>query len=175
MKRRIEKLYIMQVKNEGIPEDAYHFLEPEERSMLMEVGAVFILKPEYRKKIKVVLSGGVFDILHAGHVVALNEAKKHGDVLVVAVARDENVKKRKPIHNAEYRALMVDFLKPVDAAIVGYDMPEKMLKVVSPDVIVYGYDQEPVLKPEGVEIIKLKKSVNEKKFKTSRIIEELGL
>lgn len=175
MKKRIIKLYVLQVKNEGIPEDAYHFLEPEEREMLLEAGDVFVLKPEYRKKIKVVLSGGVFDILHAGHVVTLNEAKKQGDVLVVAVARDENVKKRKPIHDAEYRALMVDFLKPVDTAIVGYDKPEKMLKVVSPDILVYGYDQEPVLKPKGVKIVKLKKSVNEKKFKTSRIIEELGL
>lgn len=175
MKEKIIPLYIMQVEKEGIPEKAYHFLEPGQREMLMEVGGVFVLKPEYRKKIKVVLTGGVFDILHAGHIVTLKEAKKKGDVLVVAVAKDENVKKRKPIHTAEYRAWLVRHIKPVDAAIVGYDAPEKMLKVVNPDVIVYGYDQKPVISPENVEIVKLEKAVNEGRFKTTRIIEELGL
>lgn len=167
----------MQVKNEGIPEDAYHFLISKERKMLRQVGKRFFLKSEYRKKIKVVLVGGVFDILHIGHIYTLNQAKKHGDVLVVAVAQDKHIekKKRKQIHTQEYRLAMVDFLKPVDVALLGFNQPKEMLKVVRPDIIVYGYDQKEFLKPKGVEIIKLDKHIQEKKFKTSKILTELGL
>lgn len=177
MKGIISRLYVMQIRNGGIPEDVYHFLSSKERKMLDQIDERFFLKKEYREKIKVVLAGGVFDILHIGHVYTLNEAKKHGDVLVVAVAQDRHIskKKRKLIHSQEYRVAMVDFLKLVDAALLGFDDPEEMLRVVGPDVIVYGYDQEKFLRPKGVKIVKLEKCVEENKFKTNRILTELGL
>lgn len=130
------------------------------------------------KGLRIVMTGGVFDILHAGHVYTLNEAKKHGGLLVVVIARDEQLRKRKrrePVHSEEYRRMMVEFLKPVDIALVGFDDPAEMLELVKPDVIVYGYDQKPFLKPEGVEIVRLKKHIEEGKFKTNRIIKELGI
>lgn len=176
MKETAKKLYIMQVNYGGIPEDAYHFLPPEEQGMLAEKGGVFFLKPEHRKKLKVVLTGGVFDILHIGHVVTLLEAKKHGDVLVVAVAKDSHIRKkgREPVHPLEYRQMMVEALKPVDSALAGFGSPKKMLELVQPDVIVYGYDQKEFLKPEGVEIIRLSKRIDDTRFKTAKILEELG-
>lgn len=178
MDERVKKLFLMQLKHNGIPKNHYAALADEEKAMLDEKNDSYFLKDEPRKKLKVVLTGGVFDILHAGHVYTLTEAKKHGDVLVVAVARDEQVKKsknREPVHSEDYRRKMVEFLKPVDAALVGFENPEKMLGLVNPDVVVYGYDQPAFLEPEGVEIVKLKEHFEEEKFKTNKIIKNLGI
>jgi cytidyltransferase-like protein len=177
MNEAIKKLYILQTRNNGIPDTEYTKLETSEQLMLELRNGRYFLKSEHRKQITVVLTGGVFDILHIGHIYTLNEAKKHGDILVVAVARDNHIenKKRKQIHSQEYRANMVNFLKPVDVALLGTDNPDDLVNMVSPDVIVYGYDQNEFLKPEGVEIVKLKEHVEEEKFKTSKIIKELGL
>jgi rfaE bifunctional protein nucleotidyltransferase chain/domain len=135
------------------------------------------LSPSERAKIKVVMTGGVFDILHMGHLLTLTEAKKHGDFLVVVVAKDEHISKkgRKPIHSQEYRAKMVEALKPVDAAVLGEDDPKKLVELIKPDVIVYGYDQGEFLKPEGVKIVKLAEHIEPEKFKTNKIIKELGI
>ncbi|MBN2478054.1 adenylyltransferase/cytidyltransferase family protein [Candidatus Micrarchaeota archaeon] len=125
----------------------------------------------------VVATGGVFDILHIGHIHTLNEAKSFGDVLIVVIAGDEHInkKKRTVIHSQEYRKRMVEFLKPVDSAVLGGKDPLKTFEKINPDIIVYGYDQEPFLKPEGVKIIRLKEKVEPEIFKTSKIIKELGL
>jgi len=177
MKEKIKKLYSLALREGGIADDVFHFLPEDEQDMLDEIKGRFFLRPEFRKRIKVVLTGGVFDILHIGHIHTLNEAKKHGDVLVVAVATDSHIekKKRKTIHSQEYRAAMVEFLKPVDVALLGKAKPKDLLEFVGPDVIVYGYDQEPFIKPEGVEVVKLSRPVEGEKFKTSKIIEELGV
>ncbi|MEM3396175.1 MAG: adenylyltransferase/cytidyltransferase family protein [Thermoplasmata archaeon] len=95
---------------------------------------------------KVVMASGVFDILHLGHVHYLNEARKFGDKLVVVVARDVTVLKRKgrlPIVPDYLRVQMVSALKPVDEAILG-DTEDfyKTVEAVKPDVIVLGYDQK---------------------------------
>lgn len=97
-----------------------------------------------RRKIKVIVCGGVFDILHPGHGFFLEKAKEYGDFLVVIVARDSTVKKKKriPIIPEEQRVEMLKYLKPVDIAILGteghfLDIIEKIL----PDVIVLGPDQ----------------------------------
>jgi FAD synthetase len=177
MKEKVKRLYALQLREGGIADDVFHFLPEDEQAMLEEKGGRNFLKPEFRKLIRVVLTGGVFDILHIGHIYTLNEAKKLGDVLVVAVAGDIHIenKKRKPIHSQEYRAAMVEFLKPVDVALLGKAKPKDLLEFVGPDRIVYGYDQEPFMKPKGVEVVKLQKSVEAERFKTSKIIEELGV
>ncbi len=172
-----KELYILQLKHNGIPERIYKTLDIKEKMMLERKGVKYFLKEDERKKIRVVLTGGVFDILHAGHVFTLYEAKKLGDVLIVVVATDRTVKKlkrRKPVNNEEYRAFIADCVKPVDLAIVGKKKFEDTIKLVRPDVVVFGYDQKefPV---KGAKIVKLKKSIEEKKFKTSRIIKELEL
>jgi len=177
MKEIVKKLFCLQLQYDGIPEDIFHFLPEAEKALLVETKGRFFLSDEARRKIKVVLTGGVFDIIHIGHVVTLTEAKKHGDVLIVAIARDSHIRKknREPIHPLEYRRIMVEALKPVDLAIGGFPDPHTMIRYVKPDVIVYGYDQKETIKPAGVQVIKLVKSIDDKKFKTGRIIEELGL
>ena len=70
---------------------------------------------------KKVLVGGCFDLLHYGHIVFLNEAKKHGDSLVVALESDENVRRLKgehrPIHTQKERKTMLEALSAVDEVI----------------------------------------------------------
>ena len=94
---------------------------------------------------KIVLAGGVFDIIHPGHIHTLNAAKALGGVLVVAVATDktaEKMKKRSPLHNQELRRELVSSLSMVDKAIVGHeDDIFQTVKEVKPDIIVLGYDQ----------------------------------
>jgi len=94
---------------------------------------------------KIVLAGGVFDIIHPGHIHTLNAAKALGGVLVVAIATDktaEKMKKRTPLHNQELRRELVSCLSMVDKAIVGHeDDIFQTVKEVKPNIIVLGYDQ----------------------------------
>jgi FAD synthetase len=98
------------------------------------------------------LASGVFDLLHLGHVRFLEEAKRAGGrnaELVVIIARDGTVEKRKgerPIMPENQRCALVESLKVVDCAILGFkdfDMG-KVIEKLKPDVIAVGYDQEGV-------------------------------
>jgi|TARA_A100001234_G_scaffold62470_1_gene54107 FAD synthetase len=94
-----------------------------------------------------VMAVGVFDLLHAGHLHYLEQAKSLGSHLTVVVAHDDTVRIRKhePVTNHELRRRMVEGLKPVDEAIIG-NSPDvsifEILPVVDPDIIALGYDQE---------------------------------
>lgn len=99
-----------------------------------------------RDAIKVVLVGGVFDVIHPGHIHTLKAAKQHGDVLVAVVARTSTAAKikkgRRIYHGENLRKELVSSLSFVDLAIIGskvslYDTVER----VSPDIIALGYDQ----------------------------------
>jgi len=88
---------------------------------------------------KIVLAGGVFDIIHPGHIHTLNAAKALGDVLVVAIATDKTakkMKKRQPLHSQELRHELVS-----SAVIGNEDDIFETVKLVKPDVIALGYDQ----------------------------------
>lgn len=104
------------------------------------------------KKKKVVLASGTFDLLHYGHVKYLEEAKKTGGKnaeLIVIVARDSTVKKRKgrkTVMPEDQRRSLVEALKVVDEAILGYEDFD-MIKVVektNPDIIAVGHDQSDI-------------------------------
>ena len=94
-----------------------------------------------------VMAVGVFDLLHAGHLHYMEQAKSLGDYLVVVVAHDDTVRKRKhePVTGQDLRRRMVEGLKPVDEAVIGNppDVPIfDILHAVKPDIIALGYDQE---------------------------------
>lgn len=98
-----------------------------------------------RRLIKVVLAGGVFDVIHIGHVYTLRKARSLGDVLVVVIARDETVRRLKgadPIHSESQRQELVSAIRYVDVAILGdkEDMM-KTVELVRPDIVALGYDQ----------------------------------
>ena len=145
----------------------------------------YALLPKGRSKLGVVLVGGVYDILHLGHLVALAEAKTHGDLLVVVVATDttvETLKGRRPVFPEEDRRALVESLKPVDAAILGYEDVgmgyEQVIDDVKPDIIALGYDQDSVArtvtelvrrKGLNVRIVRLTKFDREKYLSSSAI------
>ena len=94
-----------------------------------------------------VMAVGVFDLLHAGHLHYLEQAKSLGDHLTVIIAHDETVRMRKhePVTSQDLRRRMVAGLKPVDHAMVGNPPTVPMydiLPIVEPDIIAIGYDQE---------------------------------
>lgn len=101
-----------------------------------------------RKK-KIVLASGVFDLLHFGHVKFLEEAKNAGGinaVLVVIIARDSTVEKtkgKKPIMSEDQRLALVESLKVVDKAVLGYEKLDigEVIENIKPDIIALGYDQ----------------------------------
>jgi FAD synthetase len=100
------------------------------------------------KKRKIVLASGVFDLLHLGHVRFLEEAKKAGGQdakLIVIVARDSTVEKRKgikPVIHENQRRALVESLKVVDEAILGYEdfNMEKVIEKIKPDIVAVGHD-----------------------------------
>ena len=98
-----------------------------------------------RTSLTVVLAGGVFDIIHPGHIHTLNSAKSLGDVLIVVVATNqtaEKMKKRIPLHNQEQRQNLVNSLSMVDLCIIGYEGDIfKTVEFVKPEIIALGYDQ----------------------------------
>ena len=105
-------------------------------------------------KRKVVLASGVFDLLHLGHVRFLEEAKKAGGKnaeLIVIIARDSTVEKekgRKPVMSENQRRALVESLKVVDEAVLGFEKFDlgDVVERVKPDVIALGYDQTEVEK-----------------------------
>ncbi|TRO48976.1 FAD synthase [Candidatus Bathyarchaeota archaeon] len=105
-------------------------------------------------KREVVLASGVFDLLHLGHVRFLEEAKKAGGKnaeLIVIIARDstvENKKGRKPIMSENQRRALVESLKVVDEAVLGFEKFDlgDVVERIKPDIIALGYDQKEVEK-----------------------------
>ena len=94
---------------------------------------------------KIVFTNGCFDILHAGHVHYLEQAKELGDELVVGLNSDSSVKTLKgpsrPINNLEQRAKVLSSLKCVDRIVSFADeTPIKLIKEIKPDVLVKGGD-----------------------------------
>jgi FAD synthetase len=109
---------------------------------------------------------GTFDLVHIGHIKFFEEAKRLGGKnaeLIVVISRDSNVikiKKHPPIFNEEERKNVIESLKPVDKAILGYE-GEDLLQIVKenkPNIIVLGYDQR--IKPEDFQ--KFKQDLKEK-------------
>lgn len=98
-----------------------------------------------RSTLRVVLAGGVFDIIHPGHIHTLNAAKALGDVLVVVIATDNTavrMKKRRPLHTEDLRKELISSLGIVDLCLVGNEGDIfKTVEVVRPDTIALGYDQ----------------------------------
>jgi rfaE bifunctional protein nucleotidyltransferase chain/domain len=100
------------------------------------------------KNRKIVFTNGVFDIIHRGHVAYLNEAKKHGDVLIIGLNSDSSVKKIKgnnrPVNVEADRAFVLVNLKAVDYVVIfEEDTPYNLIKTVVPDVLVKGGDWKP--------------------------------
>lgn len=94
---------------------------------------------------KIVMTNGCFDILHAGHISYLEEARRLGDCLIVAVNTDESVRtlkgKTRPIHRLAHRLAVLEALACVDYIIsFSEETPEALIQALSPQVLVKGGD-----------------------------------
>jgi len=97
---------------------------------------------------RIIMTNGVFDVLHAGHVAYLEEAKSLGDRLIVAVNDDASVRRLKgetrPINVLEDRMLVLAGLAAVDWVVpFSGDTPASLIADVLPDVLVKGGDYQP--------------------------------
>ncbi len=100
---------------------------------------------EDNKEKKIVFTNGCFDILHSGHVVYLNEAKKQGDLLFMGLNSDASIKRLKgesrPINKEKDRKYILENLRCVDfVEAFEEDTPYELIKAVQPDVLVKGGD-----------------------------------
>jgi FAD synthetase len=116
---------------------------------------------------KVVLVGGVFDLIHYGHLNFLKQAKQQGDYLIVAIEPDEFIKqrkKRKPIHTQQQRAELLAHMDMVDQVILlpvmhGYKDYLALVQAVRPRVIAvtegdpYKRDKESQARQIGAKVV----------------------
>ena len=98
-----------------------------------------------RQGARIVFTNGCFDILHAGHVGYLDEARQLGDRLIVAVNDDDSVRRQKgdgrPINKLAQRVRVLEGLAAVDWVVpFSEDTPEVLLEEIRPDVLVKGGD-----------------------------------
>jgi len=125
-----------------------------------------------------VLASGVFDLLHYGHIRFLEEAKRLGGPearLIVVVASDDTVRKNKgrnPVIPESQRRALVESLRVVDGAILGFkDMDlESVLDRVKPDIVAVGHDQKEIMRQ--VLAIKDRKGLSLKVVQVGRFGEE---
>ena len=94
---------------------------------------------------KVVFTNGCYDIIHVGHVRLLREAKKQGDVLVVAINSDSSVQalkgQERPYVPQDERAEVMAGLESVDYVIIFNELdPLRVITELKPDVLVKGGD-----------------------------------
>ena len=94
---------------------------------------------------KIVFTNGCFDILHLGHIDYLSKSKEMGDILIVGLNSDQSIKNikgtQRPINDQYMRSMILASLFFVDIVIIfNEDTPEKLIKIIKPDILVKGGD-----------------------------------
>jgi FAD synthetase len=170
-----------------VPEDLFN----SRLKKLNKLGFVDLTNPVSlsflgRGSIKVVLVGGVFDILHPGHIHTLKAAKSYGDVLVAVIARTSTARKinssRVIYHDEVLRKELVSSIKFVDVALIGFESTlYRTVEYVKPDIIALGYDQAHGEKEiamncrkRGIDVQVIRLNTPIPKIKSTSIKEELG-
>jgi FAD synthetase len=170
-----------------VPEDLFN----SRLKKLNKLGFVDLTNPVSlsflgRGSIKVVLVGGVFDILHPGHIHTLKAAKSYGDVLVAVIARTSTAMRinssRVIYHDEILRKELVSSIKFVDVALIGFESTlYRTVEYVKPDIIALGYDQAHGEKEiamncrkRGIDVQVIRLNTPTPKIKSTSIKEELG-
>lgn len=149
--------------------------------MIIDYSQVENIIHKFEAKTKV-LVGGCFDVFHYGHLIFLKKAKELGDVLIIALESDDFIlkhKKRKPVHNIEQRAEILDSLKFIDIVIKlplmkGYKDYLELVKKISPQFIAITegdpqkQNKEKQAKIVGAKVITVTKKI--KPYSTSFIL-----
>ncbi|MGD0335782.1 MAG: D-glycero-beta-D-manno-heptose 1-phosphate adenylyltransferase [Candidatus Omnitrophota bacterium] len=98
-----------------------------------------------KKGRKIVFTNGCFDILHYGHVMYLEKARKMGDILIVGVNSDSSIRKikgaKRPLVGQRDRARIIAALKSVDYVIIFKEKtPLQIISKIKPDILIKGAD-----------------------------------
>ena len=122
-------------------------LAPIDSKIVSEQQCIQVVKASRSQGKKIVITNGCFDLIHAGHVLYLEEAARLGDVLIVAVNSDDSVKKLKggnrPISPLQDRMQVLASLASVDLVVdFSEDTPERLYCAIKPDVLVKGADYQ---------------------------------
>ena len=141
-----------------------------------------------KKNKKIVLCHGVFDLVHYGHILHFQSAKKHGDYLVVSVTKDKFIKKGpgKPLFNSETRMKFLSSLEIIDCVIESKTASSiDIINLVKPNVYVKGPDYKKLKDDKSKKIILEKNTVekyggrikftNDQTYSSSSIINSTGL
>jgi len=130
------------------------------------------------QKKKIAFTNGCFDIVHSGHIKYLEKSKTFADILIVGINSDKSVSKLKgssrPINTEKDRAFIIAALECVDYVVIfEEDTPEKLIKFISPDILVKGsdYKKSEVVGNEYVDDVRLVQLVEGKS--TTNIIEKI--
>ncbi len=123
------------------------FRVPSEKVLTLDEAVENVNRWKTRGR-RVVFTNGCFDILHAGHVRCLEEAKSLGDCLVVGINSDDSVRRlkgpKRPVMSQDDRARILAALHCVDVVVVfEEDDPMKLVQALRPSVLVKGGDYKP--------------------------------
>ncbi len=135
-------------------QDALHAEHILEGGIVDEDMLIAQVEAAKRRGEKVIMTNGCFDILHSGHVAYLQQARREGDRLIVAVNTDETVKALKgedrPVNTLERRMHVLAALECVDWVVpFTEETPTRLICEVKPDVLVKGGDNDPDKIPGG--------------------------
>lgn len=137
---------------------------------------------------KKVLIGGVFDLMHLGHIKALKLAKSHGDYLIVNISSDERVRIKKgggrPIIPARERAEIIKELRFVDEVVLyeGETEPNhfKAMIETKPDILIMDDNEHQDLSKEeklceelDIELVRIPRAITESELDTTKIIKKI--
>ena len=149
--------------------------------MTREEGAAWAAKLRADGR-RVVFTNGVFDILHAGHLRYLQQARALGDALIIGLNSDASVRRNKgperPINAEDERAEILSALECVDGVVIfDEDTPAEIIRAIQPDILVKGADWaedaivgRDTVEARGGQVVRVP---IEKGFSTSGIIEKI--
>ncbi len=132
---------------------------------------------------KIVFTNGCFDLIHAGHIRYLKEAKAFGDVLIVGLNSDDSIKAfksvKRPIIPQNERAEVLSGIKYIDYIIIfNEETPVRLIEIIKPDIIVKGGDYKSDGDVVGGDIVvsykgKIKRASLAEGISTTDIIEKI--
>jgi len=149
----VEKIGVATVTREEIMRDLLHKPqgtgEPQASRHKVRSRAALVQEVHARRQLgqRVAFTNGCFDVLHAGHVQYLQEARAQGDALIVGLNSDSSVRSLKgsgrPINPADARALVLAALECVDyVTVFDENTPLELIRALRPDVLVKGADYQ---------------------------------
>lgn len=124
-------------------------MNEEMRKKIQKLDDLIKIRSDLKQQGKsVVFTNGCFDLLHSGHIYLFKEAKKWGDVLIVAVNDDASVKKIKgasrPIFPLEERLEILEAVEEIDYLVsFSEGTPQKVIAALVPDILLKGGDWAP--------------------------------